>query len=164
MHDFVYVLVCVYACVFVCLCVCVCASCADPDFFSWPKGSGSFQAGIGKPGTQNPGPGQVLKLCFVPSRIQKCDVVTKSSHLYQVPGKSSHFWKYLKKLFRNLAAFERHSRVTSNLENDENVTSHPFVTVPHSNPGPDSGKIPAWNDPESQWSVVVLMMLTSFFF
>jgi len=38
------------------------------------KVSGSFQARIGKPGTQNPGPGQVLKLCFVPSQTQKNDV------------------------------------------------------------------------------------------
>jgi len=32
---------------------------------------------------------------------------------------------------------------------DETVTSHHFVTVPHSNPGPGSGKIPAWNDPHA---------------
>jgi len=31
---------------------------------------------------------------------------------------------------------------------DENVTSHHFVTVPHSNPGPGSGKIAARNDPQ----------------
>ena len=36
--------------------------------------SGSFQAEIGKPGTQNPGPVQVFKLRFVPSRTQKNDV------------------------------------------------------------------------------------------
>jgi hypothetical protein len=30
---------------------------------------------------------------------------------------------------------------------DENVTSHLFVTVPHSNPGPGSGKNLARNDP-----------------
>jgi len=29
--------------------------------------SGSFQAEIEKPGTQNPGPGQVFKLRFIPS-------------------------------------------------------------------------------------------------
>jgi len=29
---------------------------------------------------------------------------------------------------------------------DENVTSHLFVTVPHSNPGPGSGKFSARND------------------
>jgi len=40
---------------------------------SWSV-SGSFQAEIGKPGTQNPGPVQVFKLRFVPSRTQKNDV------------------------------------------------------------------------------------------
>jgi len=70
--------------------------------------------------------------------------VTKSSHLYQVPGKSSHFWKYYQKLVRNLAA----SHQTWNVKFcDENVTSHLFVTVPHPNPGPVSGKISSWNDP-----------------
>ena len=41
--------------------------------YLYPK-SGSFLAGIGKPGTQDSGPGQVLKLCFVPSRTQKFNV------------------------------------------------------------------------------------------
>jgi len=108
----------------------------------------SFQAEIRKPGTQNPGPGQVLKLtkvCSKPNPEKWCDDVTMSSHLYQVPGKSSHFWKYLK-LFRNLAASHRTWNVTFC---DVNVTSHVFVTVPHPNPGPGSGKISARNDPET---------------
>jgi len=39
-----------------------------------------------------------------------------------------------------------------NLECDEmwRKTSHHLVTVPHSNPGPGSGKISAWNDPEHE--------------
>ena len=61
-----------------------------------------------------------------------------------VLGKSSHFW-CTKKLFRNLAASHRTWNVT---KYDENVMSHHFVTVPHSNPGPVSGKIPTWNDPD----------------
>ena len=32
---------------------------------------------------------------------------------------------------------------------DENVTSHHFVTVPHSNPGPGSGNITGRNDPQN---------------
>jgi len=43
------------------------------DYAIWFYYLVSFQAGIGKPGTQNPGPGQVLKTCFVPSRNQKND-------------------------------------------------------------------------------------------
>jgi len=56
------------------------------------------------------------------------------------------FLQVLKKHFRNLVA--SHRLGTWNVTKcDENVTSHHFVTVPHSNPGPGSGKIPAWNDP-----------------
>ena len=33
---------------------------------------------------------------------------------------------------------------------DENVTSHLFVTVPHSNPGPGSGKFSGRNDLEAR--------------
>jgi len=33
-------------------------------------------------------------------------------------------------------------------KSDENVMSHHFVNIPHANPGPGSGKIPAWNDPD----------------
>jgi len=73
------------------------------------------------------------KICPKPNPGKWCDDVTKSLHLYQVPWKSSHFWKYWKKLFRNLAASYRTWNVTFC---DENVTSHLFVTVPHSNPGP----------------------------
>jgi len=36
--------------------------------------SESFQAGIGKPGTQHPWPCLVLKLCFAPNRTQKNNV------------------------------------------------------------------------------------------
>jgi len=50
------------------------------------------------------------------------------------------------KLFRNLAASHQTWNVT---KCDENVKSHHFVTVPHSNQGPGSGKIPVWNDPHS---------------
>jgi len=41
-------------------------------------------------------PGFESKVCSKPNPENFCDDVTKSSHLYQVPGKSSHFWKYLK--------------------------------------------------------------------
>ena len=81
---------------------------------------------------------------FKPNPGKWSDDVKKSSHLYQVPGKSSIFWKYYQKLFRNLAASHRTWNVTFR---DENVTSHLFVTVPHSNPGPGSGKISSRNDP-----------------
>jgi len=56
------------------------------------------------------------------------------------------FLEVLKKLFRNLAASHRTWNVT---KCDGNVTSHHFVAVSHSNPGPGSGKIPAWNDPQN---------------
>ena len=79
-----------------------------------------------------------------PNPEKWCDEVTKSSHLYQVPGK---LWKYLKKKFRNLAASHR---IWNVIFCDENVTSHLFVTVPHSNPGPGSGKFSARNDLEAR--------------
>ena len=50
--------------------------------------------------TSNPEPrswsGFETLFCFMPNPAagKWCDDVTKSSHLYQVPGKSSHFWKY----------------------------------------------------------------------
>jgi len=47
------------------------------------------------------------------------------------------FLEVLNKLLWNLAASHRTWNVT---KCDENVTSHHFVTVPHSNPGPGSGK------------------------
>ena len=56
----------------------------------------------------------------------------------------------LKRLFRNLAASHRTWNVTFC---DENVWSHLFVTVPHSNPGPGFGEISARNDPELNWSI-----------
>ena len=56
------------------------------------------------------------------------------------------FLELPKKIIRNLAASHQTWNVT---KCDENATSHHFVTVPHSNPGPGSGKIPAWNDPKS---------------
>ena len=48
--------------------------------------------------------------CCKPNPEKWCDNVTKSSHLYQVPGKSSHFWKYLNKLF------VKPGRIPSNLK------------------------------------------------
>jgi len=120
------------------------------SLFRVPFGfSESFQAGIGKPGTQNPGPGQVLKLCYVPSKPQKNDVtMRRNRHIWtkfqenrQIFGTTKH------KLFRNLAASHQTWNVTTC---DENVTSHHFVTVPHSNPGPGSGKIAGRNDPHYQ--------------
>jgi len=68
----------------------------EGDFFEVEGHSGLFLAQIEEPSTWNTEPGQVFKPRFVPSRTleKKFDDVTKSSHLYQVPGKSSHFWKY----------------------------------------------------------------------
>jgi len=76
--------------------------------------------------------------------MRRCDEIVTF-----VPGKS--FLEVLKKLFRHLAASHRTWNVT---KCDENVTSHHIVTVPHSNTGPGSGKIPAWNDP--YWGFRVL--------
>jgi len=44
---------------------------------------------------------------------------------------------------------------------DENVTSHLFVTVPHSNPGPGSGKISARNDPHFCFCLFVWVSKTN---
>ena len=48
-----------------------------------------------------------ILLCSKPNKkiMFECDGVTKSSHVYQVPGKSSHFWKYYKKKFET---WQRH--------------------------------------------------------
>jgi len=87
-------------------------------------------------------PGFRIQVCSKPEPEKWCDDVTKSSHLYQVPVKSSNFWKYqFYFLFRNLAV--SHWNV---MFGDENVSSHLFFTVPHSNPGPGSAKISARND------------------
>ena len=85
-------------------------------------------------------PGFETVFCSKTNPEKWCDDVTKS-----VPSsrKIVTFLEVLKK------TFSKPGSVTSNLECDEMVTSHHFVTVPHSNPGPGSGKIPAWNDPES---------------
>ena len=45
------------------------------SYFPLLSAWGLFQAEIGKPGTQNPGPGQVFKLWFVPRRTQKNDMM-----------------------------------------------------------------------------------------
>jgi len=69
-------------------------------------------------------PGFETLLCSKTNPAKWCDDVTKSSHLYQVPGKKPHFWKYKKKKNRNLAA----SHWTWNvMKCDENVTSLHFV-------------------------------------
>jgi len=52
------------------------------------------------------------------------------------------FLEVLKNLFQSLAASHRTWNVTFC---SENMTSHLFVTVPHSNAGPGSGKISAKN-------------------
>jgi len=57
---------------------------------------------------------------------------------------------FLKKPFQNLAASYRTWNVT---KCDENVTSHHFVTVPYSNLGSGSGKIPAWNDADKNFDL-----------
>jgi len=55
--------------------------------------------------------------------------VTKSSHLYQVPGKLSHFWKYYKKTFSKPGQVPKKfcsSHFWNVTKCDENVTSHHF--------------------------------------
>ena len=107
---------------------------------------------IRKPGTQkprNPGPGQILKLCFVPSRTQKYDVTTwrnPSRHICTKFQENRHIsGSTIKNSFET---WQRHIE-PGMWRNVTKMWHHIiFVTVPHSNPGPGSGEIPAWNDPQ----------------
>ena len=74
---------------------------------------GSFQDEIGKPGTQNPGPGHVFKSMFVPSRTQKNDVMmSRNRHICTKFQENRHIFEVLKK------TFSKPGSVTSNLECD----------------------------------------------
>jgi len=90
---------------------------SSEKIFSCARASGSFQAGIGKPATQNPGPGQVLKLCFVPSRTQKNDVMMwRNRHICAKFQENRHIFGSTKK------KKSKPGSVTSNLECDEMCT------------------------------------------
>jgi len=118
---------------------------------------GSFRAGIRKPGTQNPGPGQVLKTCFVPSRTQKNDVTMwLNRHIC-----TNTFVPSSRKIFGSTKkTFSKPGSVTSNLECDEmwrkcDVTSfrHRPSLKPRSSVWENSGLERPWtelNEPGTQ--------------
>ena len=71
---------------------------------------GSFQAKIEKPGTQNPGPGQVFKLSFVSSRTQKNNVrMWRNRHICTKFRKIVTFLEVIK------TTYSKPGSVTSNL-------------------------------------------------
>ena len=104
----------------------------------------SFQAGIGKPGTQNLA--RFWNSVLFQAEPRRMNVTMWRNRLICTKFQENrHIFGSTIKKIRNLTASHRTWNVT---KCDENVTSYHFVTVPHSNPGPGSEKIPAWNVPD----------------